>query len=127
MTETALKSPGAQALSQQISNQATQNPSSGVVSLGSNGYYQMPGYTYFELPAKAWDALAKAGTPYVEAVNRQFMNTQMSLGKEFGITLNPAFAGKMGPYTKMEYEMLLASTKYIEIAKKGFDYYFVPK
>ncbi len=63
-----------------ITNAATQNPNANVVSLGSNGLYQKPGHTYFELPNNVWDALGPKGQ---EAINSQFMYDQMNAAKPF--------------------------------------------
>ena len=125
MGEEALGSLEAQPIIQKIANSATQNPSSRVVSMGSNGLYQKEGYTFFELPGKAWNTLWSAGTKFVEAANNQFTYNQMNQGKEFGFTINPEIG--MGYFTKIEYAILSGSEKYLEIIRDGWDYYFVPK
>jgi len=125
MAEKELESPPAQSLARTIANTATQNSKSPVVSLGSNGLYQRPGFTFFQLPDKTWSSLSSTGTKYVEAVNNQFINSQMNQGKEFGFTIDPVSG--IGYYSKFEYEILATSTKYQEMVKDSFDYYFVPK
>jgi hypothetical protein len=115
-----------QELVQKIANTATQNPTARAVSLGSNGFYQKPGFTYFELPGKAWDTLYAAGTKYVEAVNKQFLYNQMNQGKEFGFTINPE-ADQMGYFSNIEYDILSNSSKFLQVLRDGYDYYFVPK
>jgi hypothetical protein len=119
MGEAALKSPEAQSLAQKIATSATRNPDSPWVSLGKNGLYQKDGYTYFELPTKAWDLLSKGGTKFVEKVNGEFMYKQMEAAKSFSISLG---GGDPGLGTQFELNILNAAVKagsYIEVVKKG--------
>lgn len=63
-----------------LADAATKNPDAKVVSLGSDGVYQKPGHTYFELPMDVWNALGDKGK---ELVNGRFMYNQMDAGKSF--------------------------------------------
>jgi len=69
---------------------ATKNPDSPIVSLGSDGAYQNPKYTYFELPKRVFEALQTVGLG--DAVNKQFILNQIEQAKDFGVTLT----AKMG-------------------------------
>jgi RHS repeat-associated protein len=97
---------------------ATKNPDSPIVSLGSNGAYQNPRYTYFELPQRAYEALKTVGLE--EPVNRQFVLNQIEQGKDFGVTVT----GKMGLGTQLEIGMIKASELYNETVRSGFDFFF---
>jgi hypothetical protein len=60
-------------------------------------------------------------SPFYIAINRRFMEIQMNANKNFGINL---FENEIGEGTKLEYEMLLNSTEYIQTIQKGFDLFF---
>jgi RHS repeat-associated protein len=119
MGEEALGSPEAQSLAQKIATAATQHPDSPWVSLGKNGLYQKSGYTYFDLPSKAWDILSNGGTKFVETVNGQFMSSQMAAAKGFIVSLG---GEDPGAGTAFELGILNAAVKagsYLDIIKNS--------
>jgi RHS repeat-associated protein len=131
--EQALDSPQAQTFVQRIVNTATQNPSSPIVSLGryvdaAQNYMRVGGgkYTYLKLEDSVYDILQNGAehlSPYARAVNSQFIQNQIAAGKNFGFNFFGRGLG-VGTGTELEYQLIVASGKYIETARAGFERFF---
>jgi hypothetical protein len=83
-------------LRDQIARYATNNFAKDTVSIGNNGAYQRPGYTYFELPDDAWQRLDAMGE--TDNINLKFMSQQAALEKDFDGVLT----GEAGHGTVLE-------------------------
>ena len=106
---------------------ATNNPESQIVSLGSNGAYQEVGdtfgYTYFKLPSIVYNTLDKLGM--ANDVNAQFITNQMQQAKTFVVTIT---SENPGPGTLQEMQWITESNFYNQISSawSSFTHIFTP-
>ena len=125
LIDEGLGSPNAPNLIQSLTELATQNPSAGVVSLGSYELYRRPGYTYFDLPGNSYSILQNGGDEFVDAVNEQFMVNQIGFRKPFEIRLiNPM---RPGAGTRLELSVLSRAVQAGIYAETIPGQLFVPK
>ena len=114
-------------IGQTIAREFTHNSSSQTVSIGSFDDYITVGinmnYTFFDMPATAWDILSNPNLPthFWKGINTAFMNQQIAAGKGFVTVLtNPGMIGK-----GLEMELtLLRQSGYVEKVINSFTSYF---
>ena len=127
LVKEGLNSPDSQALIDELARLSTYNPDADIVSLGryineATNYMKVGDYTYFNMPGNSSEILENAGKDFFEAVNKQFINDQMALDKDFAFSLFGKGLGDSGTLT--EYNMLMEEgSGYIQTIKDGFDYY----
>jgi hypothetical protein len=97
---------------------ATHNRDSEIVSIGSNPYYKMEGYTYFSIWDPILTTLNKLGG-LGNAANDQFVYNQAAQVKDFAVTI----VGEIGAGTEVEIK-LLETLGYAEKTVEGFSRYF---
>jgi len=112
----------------QLAERATKNPNSDTVVLGkyiegsANSYEQVAkaqGATYFEFPGKTWsEAEVQLGVDKMWAVNKQFLNNQITQGRSFMFTADPRTAGT-DSFTAKEYNHLLQNGYRLQEEGKG--------